>query len=391
MEAFQQKVSRGTSIKNCQEYTTRSVKVMDPTRSASRVIKTGPEDTEYNTSHQQYRKFNVTPAPISRPPSSYGNKGTRLQKIKPPVQKKRLKWNDRFHIESEEQKQLQPTPSPPIYKPHKQRKKPHNTYSDMHAHTLSEKKERKKAKRASNIPPRDPLTGRRQWGKRNKKRAKWSMMKKNSTHRSRAKWNKTEDSNPLSLSQSRVLPLSPKTTPQSVHRSTTKIKQCVNKPVSEEKQQPKDDDEQNNIHFSKHQKHEIKELFSECLKNVIQKKDKPKQQLQIEMKEESFLSEEQHDTPKSVENTDHTNIKQTYIANSNFNNGKIRSKRATKRLLPITIRNKSVSEQRKRYLEPLDKVADIILDDLIDQVAGELDVFCCQVVDMLVQNETNMP
>ena len=36
------------------------------------------------------------------------------------------------------------------------------------------------------------------------------------------------------------------------------------------------------------------------------------------------------------------------------------------------------------------RVADIILDDLIDEVGNELNTFCCQIVDLLVDSETNV-
>ena len=38
----------------------------------------------------------------------------------------------------------------------------------------------------------------------------------------------------------------------------------------------------------------------------------------------------------------------------------------------------------------IERVADIILNDLIDQVSGELDAFCCQVVDTLIESEISM-
>ena len=36
------------------------------------------------------------------------------------------------------------------------------------------------------------------------------------------------------------------------------------------------------------------------------------------------------------------------------------------------------------------RVADIILNDLIDKMAEELDAFCCQVVDTLIDTETTV-
>ena len=179
---------------------------MDPLRCSSRVLKINQDDNDYDDIQQHPRKFNPTPAPITRPPSSSGNRLTKVQKIKPNT-RKRHKWNDRFHIQTEEEKQFIPPPTHSSLQNHhfhekRKKKQKANTYSNIHS-TISEKK---KTSKSSMIPPRDIITGRRQWGKRNKKRAKWSIMKSNNdndenhdnynkhkvTQQRRSRWNKPE-------------------------------------------------------------------------------------------------------------------------------------------------------------------------------------------------------
>ena len=176
---------------------------MDPLRCSSRVLKLNQEDNEAAPITQTHRKFNPTPAPISRPPSSCGNRLTKVHKIKSNTTRKRYKWNDRFHIETEEEKQ---TPEPPSFTTNQAQKKKENSYSNLHSKRLPKRKN--KVSHSSMIPPIDIVSGKRKWGSnKNKKRAKWSTTNKNKNtanmqrNRQRAKWKKPmqeiKQSNPL--------------------------------------------------------------------------------------------------------------------------------------------------------------------------------------------------
>ena len=150
---------------------------MDPLRSSSRVI-----------------KLNQTG--ISRPDSVSENRIGKVQKIKSnPIKKKRLKWNDRFHLEADDVAQQIIAPQIPIQSNQARKKK-------TNVHTKALQKRRNKTSH-SQIPTFDIVSGKRKWGKSNnyykkkRKRAKWSAMNKNEntnvsvhTRRQRAKWKK---------------------------------------------------------------------------------------------------------------------------------------------------------------------------------------------------------
>eukprot|EP01084_Bolivina_argentea_P139805 245900_1 len=387
---------------------------MDPLRCSSRVLKISQEDIDFtcNEHEHQRNKFNVTLPPISRPPSSCGNRLTKIQKIEPKKHRKRQKWNDRFHIDANEEKIFQPNPTP-IYKPKKLPRKQLNTYSKIH-HNISEK--RKSKPKSSIIPPFDVVTGKRQWGKRNKKRAKWSTVKNKSIHNNillnknrkpkRAKWNKPSQinvnvSNPLTKSQSRVIPLIPKVA-KSQSESVTElhIKSC-NKTVTEKKDENLED---LNVKLNDNQKKEFAELFSNVLQTVINKDEKNKIQTKcmgvntekinnkIQTEKKDINDEFDNIESKSEFYEEYTTKTDSLNVQRNCNDYKKNNKRATRRILPVSVthRNKELIEQRKQYLEPLQKVADIIFDDLIQDISEELNEFCCEVVDALIHSETNM-
>eukprot|EP00483_Globobulimina_turgida_P007015 UN07029 len=139
---------------------------MDPLRRSSRVLKISQEDIEFNVDQQQLRKFNVTPAPISRPPSSCENRFTKIQKVIPNNIRKRRKWDDRFHIETYEAKQVQSHPTQ-IYKFNKSQKKQKKQKKQMKQ--INKYSKTKETHSSSIIPPIDVVTGKREWGKKIKK------------------------------------------------------------------------------------------------------------------------------------------------------------------------------------------------------------------------------
>jgi len=93
--------------------------------------------------------------------------------------------------------------------------------------------------------------------------------------------------------------------------------------------------------MSNEQKQEFASLFSNILKNIIQKE----------------------------------------TINPNLQKEEEKEMKKIKKLLP---------KQEFAYLEPLDRVTDIILNDLIAETSQELDIFCCQIVDILIESETNI-
>ena len=138
------------------------------------------------------------------------------------------------------------------------------------------------------------------------------------------------------------------------------------------------------IDLNEEQKQEFASLFSNILKTVIHNETNKESKAAKNLITEPNEEEKEMEKEKAV---------------------KITTK---KKLSLITKRNQDEIEQKKEYLEPLDKlriylldsniklcfyairVADIILDDLIHEVSDELDAFCCQVVDILIESETNL-
>ena len=369
---------------------------MDPLASSSRVlrIEQNDDDIDLHDIPQQPRRFNPTPAPITRPPpSSSGNRMTKVQKIKPSNTRKRYKWNDRFHIQTEEEKQFTPPTINNLSHRKKPDKKQAKTYSNIHS-TITEKKRSKPKNKpsSSTIPPIDIITGRREWGKRTKKRAKWSIIKNNpetETQRPRrSKWNKSrstqkfahdidivreEPVNLLSESRSRVLPIKPmlKSSAAPISRSPSpKMK----KPIIPKKEMKSRDTKRFKIKESVKKKtkgirdkDEIAKLFTDVLKDFIENEDKPdmdklrkymenkkgKGKENIEQKDENEILNENEENDG---NSESLNLAQTL----NFKSNK---KRAKRKLLPVINRDKNGSidnEQRKQYLEPLDKFSDNI-------------------------------
>jgi len=324
------------------------------------------DDTEPNDIQQApFRKFNISPAPISRPPSSCGKRVIKIQKTNT---RKRYKWNDRFHLKEEEKKQESLPPPPPL-----PRKKQSNKYSNIHSR--SNNKKRSKLSSSSMLPPVDIVSGKRQWGLKGRgstKRAKWNMINQQQSNRNinnhsignrqqRTKWNKNKplqtvkklDPNPLSLSRSRVFKMAPKIDHIQDHKKTKNIKIEHTK----NEQHKNESDHDLSINLNKQQK----KLFSEMLQTILQNKDKPNPQKYeintlkkcnersiIEQKEEN---EELYDHKNEKESDDERIANQTKYKEQEQS----KNKRATRKLLPITSRNKkSVNQQRKQYLKPLD-------------------------------------
>ena len=93
------------------------------------------------------------------------------------------------------------------------------------------------------------------------------------------------------------------------------------------------------VNLNNEQKQEFASLFSNILKNMIQNETNPKKDARTPQREEKEMDE-------NIENMRSTTIK---LKNS--------TKRATKRLLPINSkRDEAEIEQRRQYLEPLDKL-----------------------------------
>lgn len=157
---------------------------MDPLRCSSRVLKLtqdihdDPGTNPVTSTATPFNKFNATPAPIARPPSSCGNRliNTKIEKIEPNHTRKRQKWNDRFHLQTNEEPQAPVTSVPPAASLHFNQRS-NAALSGRRKPTLPSSSEKRKTK-SSVIPPIDIITGRREWGKRpRKKRAKWSHLK----------------------------------------------------------------------------------------------------------------------------------------------------------------------------------------------------------------------
>jgi len=180
-------------------------------------------------------------------------------------------------------------------------------------------------------------------------------------------------------------------------------------------------------------KKEFAELFSECLLTIIQSDDPEQQSLLQNIKNIDTHSISKRIADRAAESDSASNgesIKSTEKLSDGASDGDVRGQReekdqneepsatdavlekecnaeddsddvlsvlrvgrTTRKLLPVAMRGnpkKSAPRHRRQYLEPLDKVADIILNDLIDRVSGELDAFCCDVVDTLIESELSM-
>ena len=86
---------------------------------------------------------------------------------------------------------------------------------------------------------------------------------------------------------------------------------------------------------------QIAKLFSRVLNNFIQTDDKLKMD-----------KNDNHNIEQKDENEENMDSSLNLAETLNFNNNK---KRATRRLLPVNNRNKIMKQERKQYLEPLDK------------------------------------
>merc|ERR1712173_111495 len=151
----------------------------------------------------------------------------------------------------------------------------------------------------------------------------------------RTKWKKKttqiliEQTNPLIESRNRVLPILP---------TQNKIEHT--KPNSGTQ-------DAMNVNLNEEQKQEFASLFTNILKTVIHNETNSNKESKAakNLITKPIAKEEEMDEEKATK----------------------------KKLSPITKRNQDEIEQKKQYLEPLDEVADIILDDLIHEVSNELD------------------
>eukprot|EP00485_Elphidium_margaritaceum_P004897 CAMPEP_0202689708 /NCGR_PEP_ID=MMETSP1385-20130828/4911_1 /ASSEMBLY_ACC=CAM_ASM_000861 /TAXON_ID=933848 /ORGANISM="Elphidium margaritaceum" /LENGTH=360 /DNA_ID=CAMNT_0049344885 /DNA_START=32 /DNA_END=1110 /DNA_ORIENTATION=+ len=346
--------------------------------SSSRIIKISSSKPSNANDHPETHNSNVSNAPASY------TKSAKVRKITPTQPRKRQKWNDRFHIETDQEETVAVST--------------HTPFRNDRSYAIPKRNIPPKTVTTSNksIPPIDIITGQREWGKRPKKRAKWKLNKNDSTPKyrktQRMKWKKPIAMQPvlrpvpkedLRASRHRVLPLSAsmnKSPPKRVHHDAETANHTYD--------HRHDDDIDINVNDScsmhmpkatQCQKPACAKMFASAPiakpRNLIKKESLPFDQKSTTSNSDVF-------NEAKTENCEQESVDIQPIT--------IQPKPASPKLTAVNNTNRTIDTgtgRRNQYLEPLDEATDIILEELIREMGEEMNLFCSKLVDVLIDGE----